>query len=586
MKVADLFALLGLKPDTASFRAGDRLLTGMAGKVKKLGDSAKIALGVGLANAASEIQQSFTSALDLDSQFSRLEIASSGALSGFQDEVVEASNKHGILQEDLIEGTAQFVSLTGDTESAAAAMDTFGKVNVATGATMQDVAGASAAMSTSMGITADQFEKGFDILAAGGKAGAVEIKDLAKELAKAAPLSAQFAGGKGLGGLAKLGAAFQLVRRGTGSAAETTTQLVALQGAVINKATALEKVKGVKVFNVDAKTGAKTLREFDAIIADIANSELAKDPAKLTKALGSKEAFLAFLQLRDVKGEWQALADETRNAEVISADYATRQASNSAKVRRAWNRMRNAILAVTAVLIEALVLVIDNWKAFVVAFSSLALAAAVQKLITLFTVLKVTSIRAAIASAAAWLASMIPFLLLTIAIAAIILIVEDLWRAFTGGESVFKDLYLAAKKWIGDKLTGVIDDASRKIVDFLGLGDEVDTLAEGLSGAVSAIKSAPPGLSKDELLATGLSSALGIDLGVGENRDQFTGRESNLTNLEQVGPGLFSLPSRTVNATSNVTVNARTDATADDIGASVETAMSRFWDSRIREAAP
>jgi hypothetical protein len=46
-----------------------------------------------------------------------------------------------------------------------------------------------------------------------------------------------------------------------------------------------------------------------------------------------------------------------------------------------------------------------------------------------------------IAAAALAIAMLLPFLLPAAAIAALILIVEDLWQAFTGGESVLKDVY-------------------------------------------------------------------------------------------------------------------------------------------------
>jgi hypothetical protein len=65
-------------------------------------------------------------------------------------------------------------------------------------------------------------------------------------------------------------------------------------------------------------------------------------------------------------------------------------------------------------------------------------------------------------------------------IAAIALVLEDLWVAFRGGRSVFKDLYVSAKHWIGDMIQGVVDDsidALRRKFDFIP-GVAIDLAAE------------------------------------------------------------------------------------------------------------
>ncbi len=84
----------------------------------------------------------------------------------------------------------------------------------------------------------------------------------------------------------------------------------------------------------------------------------------------------------------------------------------------------------------------------------------VMKAVTIAVgILGAAMVAAAVASAVAWLAGLWPFALLAVALFAIGLIVEDVWEAFNGGESVFKDLYNAIVEYIGQGATGVLVQA-------------------------------------------------------------------------------------------------------------------------------
>lgn len=112
-----------------------------------------------------------------------------------------------------------------------------------------------------------------------------------------------------------------------------------------------------------------------------------------------------------------------------------------------------------AFVIDASELLVRHWK--VVALVAASLGAAML-------ILKAKTVAAAIASAASWALAALPIIAIGAAILAVILIVEDLYRAFTGGQSVFKDMYLAAKEWIGDRLAKVIGAAKFAVDKFLG----------------------------------------------------------------------------------------------------------------------
>jgi hypothetical protein len=96
-----------------------------------------------------------------------------------------------------------------------------------------------------------------------------------------------------------------------------------------------------------------------------------------------------------------------------------------------------------------------------------------------FLILKAKAVGAAIASGAAWALSLLPIVLLAALIAAVILVVEDLWQWFTGGESVLKDL----RTWFVDAFVGWIEAAERELRVFISwVTDKIDDLADKLLG--------------------------------------------------------------------------------------------------------
>lgn len=371
MNVADLFAKLGIKMDQASFsRARGELgkLAGHAtaqttkitsqfsGMFKGLLAASGIGLGVGGAIGAIKEQ------LNFDKQLTALGVSSSGAMGSMQevtDAILSVSDATGVSKEQLLASGQAFVALTGDGEAAKKSMETFAKVAIATGADMGDIAATGAAMGQALQIKPEEFEKAFSILVKGGKMGAVELKDLASVMSSILPMSTQFAEGMGTEGLSKTAAALQLIRRGNASAKQSLTQYEALLSSLTGKATKFGEV-GVRVFDIDPKTGKKNLRDIQKIIAEISGSALAKDPEALTKILGSKEAYAAYIQLTKVSGEWENLTKATMDAKDVSEDYVKVQQSTSARVSKAWNSVKNNITRATAAVIEFGVEAVDG----------------------------------------------------------------------------------------------------------------------------------------------------------------------------------------------------------------------------------
>lgn len=386
MKVVELFAALGVKPDSRSFDqarkqlerfhqrierdtrgwsqrigralvgaqtrmvAGARALGGaartMGGSLGGLGgvlgvNPAAVAGLVGVGSAAAATRDAFA----FDDALTTLDISSQGAmgsLSAVRQQILAISRDTGVAKEELLAGAAAFVALTGDGKGATEGLQTFARVQRATGAAMEDIAASAAALSQQMGIAPAQFEQAFSALVKGGKMGAVELRDLASLMASLGPQFTLFKGSQGISGMAQLAAGLQLTRQGFGSAAEAATGMKALMTALISKSSVLQKVGGIRVFDTDER-GEKTARNLVELVEEIGNSKLAKDPALLSKALGSDEALKAFLAITRNRDAFRELSRATLNATDVADDFAKRQSSASARAAKSWNQVKVAV---------------------------------------------------------------------------------------------------------------------------------------------------------------------------------------------------------------------------------------------------
>lgn len=132
---------------------------------------------------------------------------------------------------------------------------------------------------------------------------------------------------------------------------------------------------------------------------------------------------------------------------------------------------------------------------------------AIMSMITAIALFKIQAIQAAIATAISWGAAALPFVLIAALIAALILIIEDLWVAFKGGDSLIGELLgkeaieklrngfrtigeifmgvlatvKSAVQWLVDKITWLGDKAvkiKRAILGEASTGDEARKIAE------------------------------------------------------------------------------------------------------------
>jgi TP901 family phage tail tape measure protein len=298
--------------------------------------------------------------LRFEERMTRLQIQSGRTvhqMGDFRSQIDKVSRETGVARGEILDAASGFVSLTGDMDGAQDSLKTFARVAVASGASMTDIANTAAALRQNLNVRPDEMEKAFSIILAGGKAGAIELKELSGLLSSITPMFSQF-GTTGAEGMAELGAMLQLSRQGFGSATEAVT---GMQGMMVAFTKNAKKFKGVKIFQKDPKTGEKTMRNLRDIVVDLGNSKLARDPGKLLKAFGRVEGFRAFQQLVKNKGALDALIESTRNADDVGKDFDTFQESAAGKLKLALNTFKQAIAeAFTPAKIEAFVKAVEK----------------------------------------------------------------------------------------------------------------------------------------------------------------------------------------------------------------------------------
>lgn len=314
-----------------------------AGKIGKgvmggvVGGGAMLAGLGGLQAVAGEL-------FDFEKNLTRFQIASgkaNGQIDAMRSSILGVARATGISSNEILAGAQTYVDLTGDVVGAERAMSSFARIAQASGASVSDVAQATAAMQMSGKLAAEEIEAVWSGLITQGKSGAVGVKDLAGELATLMPMMAKFSGGTGAAGIRDMGAALQVVRRGAGSAAEASTKLQSLIGSLVKSAPKLRKA-GIEVFKWNPKTKMRELISFREIVEKIAAKKL--DAEKLGKVLGTdKESIQAIDMLTSQIGLYDELRVAAQDTGAVQRDMLTYLASPAGKLEVALQNVKTSI---------------------------------------------------------------------------------------------------------------------------------------------------------------------------------------------------------------------------------------------------
>jgi hypothetical protein len=259
---------------------------------------------------------------------------------------------------------------------------------------------------------------------------------------------------------------------------DSSGELKSLDALLMESADAFQGMKdGPKktatAMQVFGRAGAMMIPMLNAGSAGI--DEMRKEFVELGAQIDTKtgKQFEAFNddQLR-VKTAWQGIKNQIVMGLLPTLQKLTGQMTkwlkNPANRELVKRRIQSAIeglIFVFRVLGKTLAFVIDNWKLLATAIASVVIARKLLVIVAAFKALKIASVGAAMASLKAWLLAFAPFVILALGVAAVILIIQDLYTWFKGGDSVFKRFYESAKRWLNEAMDPVLDHLAESIAD-------------------------------------------------------------------------------------------------------------------------
>lgn len=280
----------------------------------------------------------------------------------FQD---TAQASPGVKAIDVAEAVQQFITVTGDLDTARKSQKTFATVASATGSSVGDVAQAAAALSMNMGIKGDaQMKEVMAALVGQGKSGSFELRDAASLMPRLAAAAGGFGVEKSAYGVKTLGALTQLARGTSGSAEQAVTGVENIFTNLKAKTGASGKLQGTNVsVYKDGKirdivdiltetistTGGKNVAAKQSKLQKIFGDEGGRAINPLTTAYvdtfnaqmksGAKEQDAIAAATKAVRKKMTDFIDGAGDWKEVQKDAAKAQESATAKLTAAWERL-------------------------------------------------------------------------------------------------------------------------------------------------------------------------------------------------------------------------------------------------------
>ena len=164
--------------------------------------------------------------------------------------------KTGTSTSEVLEGLQEFVGKSGDLDTGLKVMDQLAVLSRATGASFKDVSSAAGDLMSQLGDMPNKSEAVMTIMrgiAGQGKLGAVEMRNMASQMAKLASSAGQF-GGNAVDNILKMGMLAQEARAGGGAASATmaATAVTGFTNTLKTPARIKEfKAQGIDIFDKD-----------------------------------------------------------------------------------------------------------------------------------------------------------------------------------------------------------------------------------------------------------------------------------------------------------------------------------------------
>jgi TP901 family phage tail tape measure protein len=255
---------------------------------------------------------------------------------------------------DIVHAQDFLVGMGLDVDRATKAMPSIARAATATGASLEDLSKAGFAAMSNLGLAAEDLGKSFDVMAAAGKAGGFELKDMAQYLPSISAL-ASAKGMTGESGLAQIAAALQIVRRGAGDASEAATNF----NNILQKINSNDAIKNFKEAGIDIQKVLKDARAngTDPLEASLRaiNKALGGDMSRLGELFADAQVQKGLIPLLTGLEDYIRLRDEAARADgVISTDFARMMQTGVEQIKQFQIAMQNFQTSIGAALVPVL----------------------------------------------------------------------------------------------------------------------------------------------------------------------------------------------------------------------------------------
>lgn len=338
-------------------------------------------IGTGIAIGGVIAAKAYTNFADLERRVNRIVVnADKGAgaidptIRRLQDVAAQTRSSF----DDVVGGLEALVASGRSLDESLAFLPAVALTAQASGAAMNDVALTADAMSSSLKINADEMQRAFDILVAGGKAGKFELKDMAQYLPSILPAMSAM-GYKGTDGLRKVVAMLQVMRNQAGSSSEAATYL----GNVLNKVYSEETASKFKKMGVDLpaalakakKEGRDVLDVFLDMTMIATKGDLSKLPQLFTDAEFQKGMRALITQRPELEALVRSFSSVDGTAlkdfNQIAADSASKIQTMSNLWDQFMTKVGSGVATVANPVLEDLVKTIDDAEARLIAVKGL-----------------------------------------------------------------------------------------------------------------------------------------------------------------------------------------------------------------------
>ena len=307
------------------------------------------------------LKSAFTAPVQAAQEFDRAlaEIGAKGNLTaeqlrGIGEAAKATSSQMNQFATDIVKAQDFLVGMGLDVDRATKAMPSIARAATATGASLEDLSKAGFAAMSNLGVAAESLGKSFDIMAAAGKAGGFELRDMAQYLPSITALASS-KGMSGESGLAQIAAALQIVRRGAGDASEAATNFSnILQKINSNDAIGNFKKLGIDIQKVLKDAKANGTDPLEASLRAI-NTALGGDMSRLGEIFADAQVQKGLIPLLTGLEDYIRLRDEAAKADgVISADFARMMQTSVERVKQFQIAFQNFQTSLGSALIPVL----------------------------------------------------------------------------------------------------------------------------------------------------------------------------------------------------------------------------------------